>query len=46
MLAGMSVKDDGYENAVVESFFAPLEFELVMMHYWHTREDGRGAIFR
>ena len=29
-----------------ESFFATLEFELVMMHDWHTREEARGAIFR
>jgi transposase InsO family protein len=33
-------------NAVAESFFATLEFELVMTHDWHTREEARRAIFR
>ncbi len=46
MLASMSGKGDCYDNAVAESFFATLEFELIMRHDWHTREDARRAIFR
>lgn len=46
MLASMSGKGDCYDNAVAESFFATLEFELVMRHDWHTRADARSAIFR
>ena len=46
MLASMSGKGGCDDNAVAESFFATLEFELVMMHDWHTREEARGAIFR
>ena len=44
---GMLASKGGYDdNAVAESFFATLEFELVMMHDWHTREEARSAIFR
>ncbi len=46
MLASRSGKGDCYEHAVAESFFATLEFELVMTHDWHTREEARRAIFR
>ena len=46
MLASMSGKGDCYDNAVAESFFATLEFELVMRHDWHTRAEARRAIFR
>jgi transposase InsO family protein len=46
MLASMSAKGDCYDNAVAESFFATLEFELVMKHDWHTRADARRAICR
>ena len=46
MLASMSGKGDCYDNAVAESFFATLEFELVMTHGWHTRDEARRAIFR
>jgi transposase InsO family protein len=46
MIASMSGKGDCYDNAVAESFFATLEFELVMKHDWETREDARRAIFR
>ena len=45
MIASMSGKGDCYDNAVAESFFATLEFELVMKHDWLTREDARRAIF-
>ena len=43
---GMSGKGDCYDNAVAESFLATLEFELVMTHDWHTRDEERRAIFR
>ena len=46
MIASMSRKGDCYDNAVVESFFSTLEFELIMQHDWHTREEARRAVFR
>ena len=46
MLASMSGEDDCSDNAVAESLFATLEFELVMTHDWHTRGEPRRAIFR
>lgn len=46
MVASMSKKGDCYDNAVAESFFATLEFELLMQNDWQTREDARRAIFR
>ena len=46
MIASMSGKGDCYDNAVAESFFATLEFELIMQNDWPTREAARRAIFR
>jgi putative transposase len=46
MIASMSGKGDCYDNAVAESFFSTLEFELLMKNDWHTRDDARRAIFR
>jgi transposase InsO family protein len=46
MLASMSRKGDCYDNAVAESFFATLEFELLRQNDWHTRDEARRAIFR
>jgi len=46
MLASMSGKGDCYDNAVAESFFSTLEFELLMKNDWHTRAEARRAIFR
>lgn len=46
MIASMSGKGDCYDNAVAESFFSTLEFELLMQSDWHTREEARLAIFR
>ena len=46
MVASMSGKGDCYDNAVAESFFSTLEFELFVKNDWHTREDARRAIFR
>ena len=45
MVASMSGTGDCYDTAVAESFFATLEFELVMKSDWQTREDARRAIF-
>ena len=45
-VASMSGKGDCYDNAVAESFFATLEFELLMKNDWHTRAEARRAIFR
>ena len=45
MIASMSGKGNCYDNAVAESFFATLEFELLMKHDWHTRDEARRAIF-
>lgn len=46
MRASMSRKGNCYDNAVAESFFATLEFELLKQRDWPTREDARRAIFR
>jgi putative transposase len=42
----MSRKGDCWDNAVAESFFATLEFELILTHDWPTRDAARRAIFR
>jgi len=44
--ASMSRKGDCWDNAVVESFFATLEVELIARHRWATRTVARQAIFR
>jgi putative transposase len=46
MIASMSGKGDCYDNAVAESFFSTLEFELLMKNDWPTRAEARRAIFR
>ena len=46
MVASLSGKGDCYDNAVAESFFSTLEFELLIQNDWATREDARRAIFR
>jgi putative transposase len=46
LLASMSRKGNCWDNAVAESFFATLEFELIMKSDWHTRQEARSAIFR
>jgi transposase InsO family protein len=45
MTPSMSRKGDCYDNAVVESFFATLEWELIEGADWHTRAEARAAIF-
>jgi putative transposase len=46
MVASMSRKGNCWDNAVAESFFSTLEFELIMKNDWHTREEARREIFR
>ena len=46
MIASMSGKGNCYDNAVAESFFATLEFELIMQNDWRTKAEARRAIFR
>lgn len=46
MIASMSGRGDCYDNAVAESFFATLEFELIMQNDWRTKDEARRAIFR
>lgn len=41
----MSRKGDCYDNAVAESFFASLEWELIQDSDWHTHEEARRAVF-
>jgi putative transposase len=41
----MSGKGDAYDNAVAESFFATLEWELIEESDWHTHAEARRAIF-
>ena len=44
MIASMSGKGNCYDNAVAESVFSTLEFELLMQSDWHTREEARHSI--
>jgi putative transposase len=46
MRPSMSRTGNCYDNAVAESFFSTLEFELVMRHDWHTRGEAQRAVFR
>ncbi len=45
MKASMSRKGNCYDNAVAESFFATLEWELIGQSDWQTRTEARRAIF-
>jgi putative transposase len=45
MVPSMSRRGNCYDNAVVESFFATLEWELIERSDRPTREAARGAIF-
>lgn len=45
-VVSMSRRGDCWDNAVAESFFATLEFELILKHDWPTREAACRAIFR
>lgn len=44
VVVSMSRKGDCWDNAVAESFFATLKWELVEDADWHTREEARRAI--
>jgi transposase InsO family protein len=41
----MSRKGDCWDNAVAESFFATLEWELIEESDWHTRNEATRALF-
>jgi transposase InsO family protein len=41
----MSRKGNCWDNAVAESFFATLEWELIEGSDWHTHEEARRALF-
>jgi putative transposase len=43
--ASMSRTGDCWDNAVAESFFATLEWEVLMQNDFHTRHEARHAIF-
>lgn len=45
MTPSMSRKGDWYDNAVVASFFATLEWDLIEHADWPTRTTARAAIF-
>ncbi|HEV2131273.1 MAG TPA: IS3 family transposase [Longimicrobiaceae bacterium] len=45
MICSMSRKGDCFDNAVAESFFATLEWELIQESDWHTHEEARRAVF-
>ena len=45
MLASMSRKGNCWDNAVAESFFATLEFELIELQVFKSRETAKSAIF-
>lgn len=42
----MSRTGDCWDNAVAESFFATLEWELIEGADWHTRQEATSAIFQ
>ena len=41
----MSRKGDCWDNAVAESFFASVEWELIQDSDWHTREEAKRDLF-
>ncbi len=41
----MSRKGNCWDNAVAESFFATLEWELINESDWHTHQEAKGALF-
>ena len=45
MTSSMSRRANCYDNAVAESFFATLRWELLDRHQWPTRALARSAIF-
>ena len=45
MVPSMSRRGDCWDNAVAESFFATLEFELIEQQVFNTRSAAKTAIF-
>ena len=45
IICSMSRKDDCWDNAVMESFFATLKMELVYHEKFVTRDDAKSKIF-
>lgn len=45
ILPSMSRKGDCWDNAVAESFFATLEFELIERRVFSSRHEARSAVF-
>jgi putative transposase len=45
VVASMSRRGNCYDNAVAESFFATLEWELIQRSDWQTRAEARRALF-
>lgn len=45
IVPSMSRRANCYDNAVAESFFATLEWELIERSDWRTRDEARLAIF-
>lgn len=45
MVASMSRRGNCWDNAVAESFFATLEWELIEQEDWHTRQEAMAALF-
>jgi putative transposase len=45
VVGSMSRRGNCYDNAVVESFFATVERELILGSRWSTRERARQALF-
>jgi len=45
LLPSMSRKGDCWDNAVAESFFATLEFELIERRVFSSRDEARSAVF-
>jgi putative transposase len=43
--ASMGSVGDCYDHALIESFFATLECELVDRRHWRTREQARLEVF-
>ena len=45
MRPSMGTLRDAYDNAMAESFFATLEYELIDRRVWKTQTEARLAIF-
>ncbi len=44
-MPSMGRRDDAFDNAVAESFFATLETELLDRHSFRSRDEARLAVF-